>query len=478
MGSIEYQPSVGYSPSTMKTQLKCVLCSYLLLVHTIRISLTRASIFFGFMLVLSGSLLPTSLGASTIHSFFPSSFQEEQIQWEWLEGIAHYLPEVPELYSPSAILFDGETGLILFEQQADLPIPPASLTKIMTIHLVLTWAQDNNVSWDQRITYSPAAYAENAPPRSSLMFLGPGHITTLHDLLLGLSISSGNDASVAAAELVSGNVSAFVGEMNRQARLLGLSNTYFEEPSGYSPFNQTTVRDFARFLAHYLSQWSHVLPQIHGPTEFTYPRRENLEPGVTSRFLGITQPNRNGLITSYEGADGLKTGYIDQAGYNLAFTAERNGFRLVGVVLGAQAPNVSLGSARREADAASLLDYGFHTFTLQELTIPESKPIRVWKSQERFFTIPEQRLLLPLPSGVQSVEIHRPLPTDLLMPVTQGIFMGYQVIHDQEGRELVRLPLHSPWDGESARGFRLFWDRIVLFFRSLFGYPQPVILTG
>jgi D-alanyl-D-alanine carboxypeptidase (penicillin-binding protein 5/6) len=416
-------------------------------------------------------------GSSTVFFGYPQVPGEEPpLEFSW----AHGFPLQPDfqLWAPIALLFHVDSGIILFEQAIDQPIPPASITKLMTMHLLMVSAEEKGIQLSDQISFTEEAFAENAPPRSSLMFLGPGQVTTLEELLLGLAISSGNDASVAAAQVVAGSVPGFVDLMNREAIRLGLTQTYFEEPSGYSPFNQTTARDLGRFLGYYLRRWPQALESFHGVREFTYPAASNLLPGASRRFLGITQPNRNGLVHNFPGATGIKTGFIDQSGYNLSFSATRGSMNLAGVVLGVEAPSTPEGSRRREEDAERLLEFGFTHYGLGRIEIPPTHQVRLWESNVDRIHFEGMSFSLPIPRSSGAPEVHRLVPTDLFAPITPEAVVSVQQVVGSDGKTIGTLPLRSGVLIESSSGFRLFWDRVVLFFRRLFGYPEPERTTG
>ena len=412
---------------------------------------------------------------STVLETYPLVAGESRLEISILDAFPS--PNFEGLPGQAAILFEVDSGIILFASHPDLTIPPASLTKIMTIHLSLEAAEERGIDLEDQIHYSPAAYAENAPPHSSLMFLGPGQLTSLQELLWGLAVSSGNDAAVAAAEFAAGSVSAFTGLMNQEAQRFGLRSTYFEEPSGYSAYNQTTASDLARFISYYLRRWDGVWQPIHSLPAFTYPKREDLEPGAESRFLGITQPNRNGLALSYPGADGLKNGFIDESGYNIAFTAARNGMRLAGLILGVQAPSTAAGSRLREEAAAALLDYGFRNFEKRAVRIPAVENIRVWKASPGNISLPASDLSLPVPIGAGEIDAIVEVPDSLLGPIEAGSELGRYVLGGSEAAYF-SLPVRAQEAAEEAGVLRKIWDSILLFFRGLFGYPEPVQLAG
>ncbi|MDR2259084.1 MAG: serine hydrolase, partial [Treponema sp.] len=168
---------------------------------------------------------------------------------EWL---VPYAGGAPEPVSRSAVLMDAATGTVLYVKNPDEEIPPASLTKLMTMHIVFEEAAARNISLDKVLSPPRESWAVNQPPRSSLMFLAAGQRTSIRELLLGLAVPSGNDAAVAAALTFAPTVRDFTALMNREARRLGLAKTRFVEPSGISEYNATTAAEFARFCREYI----------------------------------------------------------------------------------------------------------------------------------------------------------------------------------------------------------------------------------
>ncbi|MDR0730140.1 MAG: serine hydrolase, partial [Treponema sp.] len=165
----------------------------------------------------------------------------------------------PAIVSRAALLLDAETGTVLYEKNADEPIPPASLTKLMTAHIALREAAAGTISLDETMQPPRESWAINQPPRSSLMFLAAGQQVSLRELLLGLAVPSGNDAAVAVALRLAPTVADFVDIMNGEATRLGLHMTHFVEPSGISEHNLTTAREFARFCQYYLTLYPQAL---------------------------------------------------------------------------------------------------------------------------------------------------------------------------------------------------------------------------
>lgn len=274
----------------------------------------------------------------------------------------------------SAILIDISNGNILYEKNADEVIPPASMTKLFAMYVVDEEVSAGNLAYDQIIPLPPECWACNMPPHSSLMFLGEGQRITLEELLLGLSICSGNDAAYALAYTICGNMEDFVERMNQVALDLGLTHTHFVESSGYSELNTTTAREMATFCRVYLQQHPDSLQRFHSVPSFTYPKAKNLAPGdvlAAQDFsqglqrhitMSITQENTNPLLGRLEGCDGLKTGYIDESGYNLALTAVRGTTRFLSVTMKGQGANAREGQAGRVADGTTLMEWAFSSF--------------------------------------------------------------------------------------------------------------------
>ncbi len=272
-------------------------------------------------------------------------------------------------------MLDVSSDSLLYEKAPDLVIPPASLTKLMTAHLALIAAEEGRFPLYQRIPVPPEAWAQNQPFGSSLMFLGPGQQVSGEELLYGLAVSSGNDAAVAVAVLVSGSVEGFVEEMNREARRLGYRNLSFHDPAGLSARNRATARELADFAAHLIERHPGVLDYFSRPT-FTYPKPENFINGHQEH--AITQGNRNTLLRTYPGADGFKTGFIHASQYNIIATANREGRRIVTVLLGVPGSSHAEGGDNRAREAAELMDFGYDAFEVVTPGAPDLPPLRVY----------------------------------------------------------------------------------------------------
>lgn len=245
----------------------------------------------------------------------------------------------------AAILYDVDNDVVLFEQNADQPIPPASLTKIMSMFLARDHIKAGKASFDSLVPVSVQA----ASTGGSLMGVRAGESVSLRKLLLGMAVSSGNDASHAVAEYVGGTAPAFVEMMNARAKELGMSNSHFLNPHGMPAQGQVvTARDMLTLAVAYYK---------------AHPDCLDMHNQLLLEHHGYTTWNKNALIGQYEGADGMKTGWIRASGHNLVFTAKRDGRRLIGVILGAP------DATTRAAEACHLLDAGFQVCKNEAVTV-------------------------------------------------------------------------------------------------------------
>ena len=235
----------------------------------------------------------------------------------------------------SAVVMDADTGRILFAENADRPVPPASVTKVLSLYLVYEAISEEKVHLDDKVRVSKKAWRT----RGSRMFLEPDSEATLEELIKGVCVVSANDAAVALAEYIAGDTDKFVDRMNAKARQLGMFHSRFKNPHGLPAKGQTTTaRDIAILSRDYLRRFPQSL-QIHSTQSFTYHN--------------ITQHNHNLLLTRYPGTDGIKTGFVHASGYNLAATAVQGNTRLIAVVLGSRTPGIRLRETIR------LFDEGF-----------------------------------------------------------------------------------------------------------------------
>ncbi|MCL2293744.1 MAG: D-alanyl-D-alanine carboxypeptidase [Spirochaetes bacterium] len=379
---------------------------------------------------------------------------------------ADFRPAPPELYAHSAILFDVNSGFLLFEKNADDVIPPASMTKLMTMHIVFNAIREGRLSLDQYIPISAEASFKSSPPRSSLMFIEEGQIVTLFELMKGLAIPSGNDAAVAVAEAVAGSVPAFISMMNREARRMGLEQTFFDDASGFSAYNKTTAREFARFCFFYIQENPEAIPLFHSFREFTYPLSHNIPEGSTSALGPIGQFSNNILLGRVEGVDGLKTGFIYASGFNIALTAERDGRRLLAVLMGGPRRN---GAALRARDGEALLSYGFDNYTTFYPQLPELSRNRVYKGRAKNVELTVMVPAITLPNAdVDAITWEIEWGAPLVAPFPAGTEAGMIRLLDKENSLIFSRSIVTAIEVERGSFFRRFFDSIALFFKRIF----------
>jgi len=241
----------------------------------------------------------------------------------------------PRLRAKSAVLLNATNGKILYAKNPNRPIQPASLTKILTLYLVHEAVSEGKINLSDKATISMEAYLTGG----SSMYLEEGSDVELEDLIKGIAIVSANDASVAVAEHLGGDVAHFVKMMNTKARALGMNHSKFINPNGLPAKGQvSTALDFAKLARSYIRNFPDSL-NIHAMKSFKY--------------RDITQNNRNDLLRQYPDADGLKTGFVRSAGFHLIATAKRGDTRLIAVLMGER------NRAIRSREASRLLDQGF-----------------------------------------------------------------------------------------------------------------------
>jgi D-alanyl-D-alanine carboxypeptidase (penicillin-binding protein 5/6) len=261
----------------------------------------------------------------------------------FLGPVAFAVAAPPQLLAPHAFLIEAETGSILFEKQPDALVAPASLAKLMTVNVVFDQLQLGNISLDNEYVISVNAWRKGgAPSHGSTMYAALHSRVKVEDLLKGVMIQSANDGCIALAEGIAGNETEFVRMMNDRAREIGLTKSYFTNVDGLpDPKMRVTPRELGQLARHIVLNYPDYYKWF-GEREFTWNK--------------IRQQNRNPLIGAFDGADGMKTGFTNEAGYNLVGSAVQNGLRLIVVVTGLK------NAKDRADDAKKLLDYGFKNF--------------------------------------------------------------------------------------------------------------------
>ncbi len=341
----------------------------------------------------------------------------------------------------SAILIDSATGEVLFEKNADEKLPPASMTKISSMLIVMEAIDSGKLSLDDKVTISEEA----ASMGGSQVFLEAGEVYPVSDLLKGVAVASGNDAVVALAEKVAGSEAAFVEMINKRLKELGATNTNFVNPHGLDAENHySTARDMAIIAKELLKH-----PKI---LEYTSIYEEYLTKNNGTKTWLV---NTNRLVRFYNGVDGLKTGFTNSAGYCLTATAKKDNFRLISVVMGEET------SEKRSADTVKLLNYGFNTFKINVIKKKEEilGKVRVegGKQDYALVTLKEDATEL-LKNTEDPTEYQFNLKIDKIKaPVLKGDIVGKAEIVDKEGNIIDEVDLTVKESIQKANIFDLLW---------------------
>ena len=326
----------------------------------------------------------------------------------------------PTLGAKAWLRLDANSGQVIAAQNVDERIEPASLTKLMTAYLVFEALEAGRLSLDQEVLVSEKAWRTEG----SRMFLNPNSQVTIHELLQGLIVQSGNDATVALAESMAGSEEAFAALMNEEAKRQGLTNTHFENGSGLPhPDHLTSVRDLATLAKNLVTRFPQYLHY--------YSQKEYL-------YNDINQPNRNRLLWLDTTVDGLKTGHTKSAGYGLITTAQRDGRRVITVLTG------TASDAARTEDSLKLLNWSYQNFDTVELYKP-NEPIvtaRIWEGEvENVGLGVAESVWVTVPRGrTNDIKPIAQYTQPLMAPVAQDQQVG-NVTFNLEDQTLVDVPL-------------------------------------
>ncbi len=351
--------------------------------------------------------------------------------------------EGPALTAKAVLLADLDSGAIIYEQNADAQRSPASITKIMTLMLTLEAVERGEIGLDDAVTAGPSCRSGMRDDSSSVDIVA-GETLTVRDLLYCAAVASGNDACNVLAVYVAGDIPTFVAQMNRRAEGLGCSQTHFVDPHGLSYDDLTSARDLYRITREAMRLPAFM--ELCDCRSVTVP--------ATNRSPARELKNSNALISDqgiygdrylYEGAHGVKTGYTRAAGYCLISTVEREGLRLLAIVLGCDGPYLSDTDVRYSfVDSARLYDWAFATFR-PHLLCEEGQPLTrrqaagAWGDPTLRYLAAEG-LCIPLPEGAApelSLELE---DEELRAPIAAGQYLG-QAVFSYEGRELGRIAL-------------------------------------
>lgn len=308
----------------------------------------------------------------------------------------------------SAIMIEASTGEILFQKNKDEKLAPASMTKMMSMLLIMEEIENGNLKWNEMITTSEKASSMGG----SQIFLKVGEKMTVEDLLKGVAIASGNDAVVALAERISGSEEQFVKRMNIRAKDLGLKNTNFINATGLTADNHYSSAYDMSLIAKELIKHEKIL-------EFTSTYEDYLRKDTKSPFWLV---NTNRLVRFKEGVDGLKTGFTDEAGYCLTATMKKDNMRLITVVMKEE------NTSKRSADTTKMLDYGFNIYMVQtildEKTTIEKKKVELGKTLTTEIVPKENITILNKKSDDQKNITYKTNINKIIAPVKKGDKVG------------------------------------------------------
>lgn len=346
------------------------------------------------------------------------------------------VPAPPIIGATSYLVIDSTTGHELAALEPDNAVPPASLTKLMTAYVVFSALQQEQIGLQDEVTVSEKAWRT----QGSRMFIEVGKRVSVEDLLRGMIIQSGNDASVALAEHIAGTEAVFAEMMNQQAAAIGMHSSHFMNATGLPDDNHfSTARDLSTLARAIIEQFPEYY-RWYSMKEFT--------------FNEITQPNRNNLLWRDDSVDGMKTGYTEAAGYCLVSSAQRNDMRIISVVLG-----TSSAKARIDGSQA-LLNYGFRFFETRKLYSAgeEIAKTRVWKSANEFSSLGViEDVYITVPRGSYDTLVSTlNMPAVIEAPVAQSQPLA-EISIALAGQQLMQIPLRALADNPAGS----FWQRTV-----------------
>lgn len=353
------------------------------------------------------------------------------------------VPKAPDVGADAYLLIDYHSGQVLTEKNAHNPVEPASITKMMAVYVVFKELEKGALSLDDQVTVSEKAWRMPG----SRMFIEVGTRVTVEELLKGVIVQSGNDATVALAEHIAGSEATFAEYMNKYAADLGLENSHFTNSTGLpDPEHYMTAADIAKVARALIREFPDHY-QWYSQKSYTYN--------------GITQHNRNKLLWRDESVDGIKTGHTEAAGYCLVTSARREEMRLVSVVLGT-------ASEEARADASqALLNYGFRFFETHKLYDADAKLVdaRIWKGASE--TVPlgiREALYLTLPRGrYDDLQANVQRDPRILAPVAAGERKGSLVIN-LDGNTLTEVPLVALESVDEGSFWQRTVDEVLLYF--------------
>ena len=349
----------------------------------------------------------------------------------------------------SAIMLESSTGEIIFQKNANEKRPPASMTKMMSMLLIMENIEKGNLTFEEEVTAS--AYASSMG--GSQIFLKAGEKMKVEDLLKGIAIGSGNDATVAMAERIAGTEEAFVKLMNDRAKELGLTNTNFKNSTGLDAENHYSTAYDMSVIARELVKHKKIL-------EFTGTYEDYLRKDSASPFWLV---NTNRLVRFYQGVDGLKTGYTKEAGYCLTSTAEKDNMRLITVVMNEPSTQI------RNGETSSMLDYGFNMYSVNKIldtdTSLQKSKVELGNDLEvEIVPTEEVKILNNKNSDERNVTYELELNT-IKAPVKKGDIVGKIKVYE-DNKVINEINATVKYDVDKANIFKIYYRNLKNLFKG------------
>ncbi|UOF91767.1 D-alanyl-D-alanine carboxypeptidase [Fodinisporobacter ferrooxydans] len=357
----------------------------------------------------------------------------------------------PTINAPAAELIDAKTGQVLYAKNIDARREPASTTKLMTLLLIEQAIQSGKAKLTDIVPVTPEAI--RIETEGSGAWLKQGEKWTLEDMIKFITVPSGNDAAVATAQYLAGSIPAFVDRMNEEAKKLGLTNTHFANPDGlHDPNHYTSAHDLAIIARTLITQYPDIL------------KYTSIQSMTVRNGQNIFQ-NTDTLLGKYQGLDGLKTGYTDQAGYCFVGTAQQNNMRLIDVVLGTNSEEA------RFTESTKLLDYGFQNFKEYKLAsknqpIKQTAPVNKGVNTEVGLAPVEDAYVAVQPGQEKLIQTHVSIGT-ITAPVKKGQKIG-KLEYILNGKVIETVELQATKNDDKASFIRLFFRGIGYFIGNLF----------
>ncbi|MDB9967433.1 D-alanyl-D-alanine carboxypeptidase [Gammaproteobacteria bacterium] len=359
------------------------------------------------------------------------------------------VPNAPKLNLSSYILIEASSNTVIAEFNSDNHIAPASMTKVMSGYVIADQIANGSISLDDKVLISEKAWKTGG----SKMFVEAGKRVSVKDLLSGIVIQSGNDATIAMAEYVGGSEEGFVDFMNAYASDLGLTNSLFQNSTGFSdPNHFSSAKDLAKLTQALINNF---------PDHYSNYKEKEFT------FSGIRQLNRNKLLWRDDSVDGVKTGHTDSAGFCLISSAQRNDMRLIAVVAGSESENERLTASQR------LLEYGFRFYATQKLVSQEIKvtTAKVWGGKTNEVALGSAKdIYLTLPrSEFKNIKANYQFKNNLQAPIEIGQMIG-SIEFTSNDRVVLSAPLVAIETVEAKGFFGMLWSRLVYWITSLFSF--------